>query len=77
MFSIEKARRLLAEQGHDGTDHSCSICTLLTEIERLKAELDLSWRAALEQGKENTRLQDIIRRNAAAMVVETDKAVQP
>ena len=30
---------------------------LITEVERLKAELDKAWQAALDQGTENTQLR--------------------
>ena len=40
------------------------------EIEHLKAELDKAWRAALRQGNENIRLQDVIRKHASAMIEE-------
>ena len=57
--------------------HARCVGDRLAEVKQLKAELDTAWRAALEQGDETTRLQSIIRRHAAAMVNETDKAVQP
>ncbi len=42
------------------------------EIERLKAELDKAWRAALDQGKETGRVKNAVRRHIAMLEGELE-----
>ncbi len=77
MRNLEKLRKRL-ERHADGYCLSAhqDFELVFAEVDRLQEELDRAWRAALEAGNQNTALQGIIRRHAAAIVDETAKEVQ-